>query len=115
MDENSRSSPPAGVRHLEDHPIARHRRAGAEVRVTADEAAETARPLLSDFGWPLDVSSGEAYRNERMYGTRIPVPLEEMWAVSACQPGMLDGPVSIVGVSKRTGEVLFSASFHSGG
>ncbi len=106
--------PDSGVRHISDHPLARHRKAGPQTRVTADEALEAARPHFPDIGWWLSVRPGEEYRDKLTYSPP-PVPLEEVWVVRGGMESMLDGTAVIVGVSRRTGEVLFHSSFPDGG
>lgn len=82
--------------------------------MTAREALETARPHFPETGWWVSVSPGEEYRNKLTYSPP-PVPLEEVWVVQAGMESVLDGTAWVVGVSKRTGEILFHGSFPSGG
>lgn len=82
----------------------------------AEEALETARPHFPGVGWRLSVSPGEEYRHKLTYSySPPPVPLEEVWVVLGGMESVLDGRFWIVGVSKRTGEVLFHSSFADGG
>jgi len=105
------------IRQFADHPVARHRAAPPENVVTAEQAADLVRTYFRDRESSLHVSSGEEYRDVPIYGLRIPVPLEEMWFVTASifPPYVLDGGSSLIGISKRTGEILFGTTIHEGG
>lgn len=51
-----------------------------------------------------------------IYNFRPPVPLEELWFVAVGGPYyQIDGPSLHVGISKRTGEVLWANWVTEGG